>query len=357
MDGNSARLNKTVVILTPGFPSVESDTTCIPALQEYVVALHKTYPELKIFVLAFQYPFKEGWYKWNGIEVFSANGKDSKYFSRINTWLKIFHQLKRIYQNHGTDVLHSFWLSEASLIAQQFGGSRRIPHIATLFGQDALPSNKYLWLLNYKKMTIVANSEFTSKTFYKSTYRHPDQIIHFGLAAEKMHHSPLDERTCDIIGVGSLIQIKNYELFIEIVREVKNTFPKLKVLLLGGGPQKKRIEELIEQHDLQNTIELKGALPRKEVFTYLRQSKILLHTSRYESAGYVFLESLYCGCEIVCFDIGFVPQSSKSHICNEKIEMIEKLKLLLEQNLVHEPVQVPTMNETVQKFATLYSQA
>src|SRR5438552_17329340 len=124
MDGSLAKLNKTIIILTPGFPSYESDTTCIPALQDYVETLHQTYPQLKIFVLSFQYPAKEGWYKWNDVDVFSANGKDSKYLSRLNTWLKIFQQLKKIYRENGIDIFHSFWLNEATFIAQQFAVSR-----------------------------------------------------------------------------------------------------------------------------------------------------------------------------------------------------------------------------------------
>jgi len=354
MDGSSAKLNKTIVILTPGFPSDEADTTCIPTLQDYVATLHSDFPGLQIIVLTFQYPYRAGWYKWSGIDVFSARGKDSKIF-RLNTWMKIRTQLKRIHRRKGIDILHSFWLSEASLLAQQFARSRNIKHIATLFGQDALPSNKYLRVLNLSSMTIIANSEFTSRTLYKSTHHRPQQTIHFGLIAEKINNAPVTERAYDIIGVGSLIKLKNYPLFLEIIGEVKRDHPRIKALLIGEGYQRNKIEGLIRETGLQDTIEMKGSLPRNEVFNYLGQSKIFLHTSGYESAGYVFLESLAYGCELVCFDIGFVPPTAKSHVCSGKDEMIQQIKSLLAQKLNYEPVTVPTMNETVQKFAALYS--
>ena len=217
MDGSLTQLNKTVVILTPGFPADESDTTCIPALQDYVKCLHEEYSSLQIFVLAFQYPQRSGWYKWNGIDVFSAGGNDSKYIARINTWLKIFHQLKSINKKNKIHVVHSFWLNEATLVGQQFVRRKNIHHISTLFGQDSLPSNKYLHLLNFRKMTIVANSEFTARTFQKTTHHHTNDTIHFGLAEEKTSHVSLYERKYDIVGVGSLIPLKNYGLFIEII--------------------------------------------------------------------------------------------------------------------------------------------
>jgi glycosyltransferase involved in cell wall biosynthesis len=355
MDGSSVKLNKSVVILTPGFPADESDSTCIPALQDYVECLHQQFPELNISVLAFQYAPKEGWYKWNGINVFSAAGKDSKYYSRMKTWLKILQELKSIYRVQKIDVLHSFWLNEAALIGQQFARGKGINHISTLFGQDALPSNRYLRLLNFRKTFIVANSNFTAKTFYDTTKYHANHVINFGLATEKLYPCPVDERVYDIVGVGSLIPLKNYGLFIEIVKQIQDSVPHLRVLLIGEGAERRKIENLILRFNLANSIELKGALPRKDVINHLRQSKIFLHTSNYESAGYVFLESLFCGCELVCFDTGFVPESSQSHVCLSKQEMIVRIKSLLNEKLTYEKVKVPTMKETVEKFAELYS--
>ena len=40
------RHEKTLVILTPGFPADESDTTCLPLLQQVILHLKKYDPEL-----------------------------------------------------------------------------------------------------------------------------------------------------------------------------------------------------------------------------------------------------------------------------------------------------------------------
>ena len=48
---------KRLVILTPGFPKDETDTTCIPFLQDFILELNDQYPSLKIDILAFDYPF------------------------------------------------------------------------------------------------------------------------------------------------------------------------------------------------------------------------------------------------------------------------------------------------------------
>ena len=67
--------NNHIVFLVPGFPKDENDTTCIPALQLFVRNFNSVNPQLKINVIAFQYPYKKKGYSWNGIKVYSAGGK------------------------------------------------------------------------------------------------------------------------------------------------------------------------------------------------------------------------------------------------------------------------------------------
>jgi 1,2-diacylglycerol 3-alpha-glucosyltransferase len=354
MAGDSAELSKTIAILTPGFARDENDTTCIPALQDYVATLHQSNPELKLYVLSFQYPFRKGWYKWKGIDIYSANGGNSKYLFKLRTWFRIFRELKRINKKHRIDVIHSFWLTEAALIGQYFTAGKAIKHIATLFGQDALPANKYLRLLNFKKFTLVGNSEFVSEKLKQTNAKQVDKIIHFGLLQDVLNYKISPIRGFDIIGVGSLIKLKNYGLFVRIIDEVRKEFPEIKSIIVGEGAERKKLEQLIKELDLSKNLELLGSLPRVKTINLMSQNKILLHTSGYESAGYVFLEALSSGCQLVTFEVGYAPVSNKVHRCGNSEEMIEKIKSLLGKSLDFDKVSVPSMKETVQEFSKLY---
>jgi glycosyltransferase involved in cell wall biosynthesis len=354
MDGSSAKLNKAIVILTPGFAANESDTTCIPALQDYVATLHQNHPEFKLFVLSFQYPFKRRWYKWNGIDVYSAGGKNSKYFFKFRTWFRIYREMKRIHKKYGIDTIHSFWLTEAALIAQYFASRKKIRHIATLFGQDALPANRYLKILNLNKFIIVGNSDFVSKKLKESTGRQANCIIHFGLSEDILSLNASSKRLYDIIGVGSLIKLKNYDLFVRMVEEVKRAFPLIRTIIVGEGVERKKLQSLIAKLNLENNIELTGSLPRNKAINLMGQSKILLHASGYESAGYIFLEALSSGCQVVSFEVGYAPISGKVHRFGNSDEMVGKIKSLLGSTLEFNKEIVPSMNDTVQKFVKLY---
>ena len=163
---------KTVVILTPGFPENEDDTTCMPFLQDYLSAFTRLYPSVNFKIVSFQYPFRRGHYLWKGISVYSAGGMTKKGLSRLRIWLKVWRELKRIERENGIYVIHSLWLTECALIGQWFAKKYRIKHVAYAIGQDVLKTNRYLKLLKFNDMTTIAMSEsiaekFTTYTGYK----------------------------------------------------------------------------------------------------------------------------------------------------------------------------------------------
>ena len=295
-----------------------------------------------------------GWYRWNGVDVFSAGGKNKKLFSRIRTWNRILTQLKEIHHASGIGILHSFWLSEATFIAQRFARRRDIKHVATIFGQDALRSNKYLSLLNLSKMTVVANSEFTAATFLNATNHPVDRIIHFEVNTELINNSETGKTNVDIIGVGALTKIKIYFLFLEIIRDLVQDFPNLKVIIIGEGEEREQIEEYIRDNELSNAVALKGLIPRREVLHYMKESKLFLHTSSYESSCHARLEALACGCFVLTFDNGYLPEHPLIHISKTKEEMISVAKELLRKDRPAFKAGSKSISETVKAFHEIY---
>ena len=84
---------KTLIILSPGFPKDEADTTCLPSQQVFIKALNKNFPGLKIIILSFQYPFSKVEYKWYGNAVIPFNGMKTGLKARIRLWLRVWKTL------------------------------------------------------------------------------------------------------------------------------------------------------------------------------------------------------------------------------------------------------------------------
>jgi len=344
-----------IIFLVPGFPKDEQDSTCIPALQQYVSHFAKSNLDTKIAVIAFQYPYRKQKYQWHGIDVYPCGGKGRGRIGRLITWLLVIRYVLQVHLQNKAVLIHSFWLEECAFMGQIMSKILLTKHIASIMGQDALKRNSYLKYLDYSLMVITAGSFNAADFFYNSTGHKVDAIIPIGLDVDNFHLTPHGrDRKIDVIGVGALTALKNYELFIQVIAKLKAFFPDIQAAIIGEGDEYSNLEQMIRKHGLETNIRLLGKLPRSKVIEYMYQSKLLLHPSSYESQGYVFLEALYCGLTVVTFDVGYAKESEKMIICNNKQEMVNHLRLILMNQSDFDPVLMKSIDETVMEFYRLY---
>jgi hypothetical protein len=179
---------KTLIILTPGFPVNEADTTCIPPQQIFVKALKKTDPSLNIIVLAFQYPFVAKKYKWHGIEVISFNGRNKGKLHRAIVWRQVWQTLKKIKRENNVTGILNFWMGECALIGKYFAKRNGIKQFTWILGQDAKKGNRYFRLIKPEPDTLLAVSDFVSDEFLKNYNTKPSHVIPVGIDVSMFSH-------------------------------------------------------------------------------------------------------------------------------------------------------------------------
>src|SRR5690349_5630015 len=84
------------VILTPGWAASELDSTCLSMQQELVQTINRIFPQLKVVILSFQYPYERKTYQWFGNKVFSFNGRNRGGLQRLLLRRKIIRVLHTI---------------------------------------------------------------------------------------------------------------------------------------------------------------------------------------------------------------------------------------------------------------------
>lgn len=340
-----------ILVITPGFPSDENDTDCIPPMQEYFRKLIQVDPAIKVSVIAIHYPHTSKAYIWNNINVYPCNGRSSAQPIRIFYWLRAMIQAVKIHKENKINIIHSFWISESALVGSLLRGLLNVRHINTMMGQDVKTENKYLKLLPLKSIIKIALSEFQENIFYNSTGKHGDTIISWGI--DTIY--PLNqERTIDIVGAGSLIPVKNFKLFVEVVTLLKEKLPSIKCLLIGEGNERSGIEKLIRDLKLTGNISLLGHIPREEVLACMGKSKILLHTSNFESFGYVITEALASGCYVACKNVGCAKKSDKLFIADSANEFVDTILEILNSKSDYNPELPFPLSETVSAYLKLY---
>ena len=237
---------ETFIILTPGFPKSEADTTCLPLQQNFVRTLKEILPDVRIVVLSFQYPYHENSYNWFGITVLPFNGRNKGGFTKLSLRRKINSILKKIHAETNIVGLLSFWYNECAYVGKKFGEKYGIKHYCWLLGQDAKKENKYPKFIPPNVNELIALSDFLQNEFEKNHGVKPKFVVPPGID-ESFLMLLLPKKDIDIMGAGSLIPLKQYDIFLEAVAEIKKQIPEVKVLLVGEGTEKEKLHSLITQ--------------------------------------------------------------------------------------------------------------
>ncbi|HEX3769151.1 MAG TPA: glycosyltransferase [Puia sp.] len=346
---------KTLIILIPGFPADESDSTCLPFPQTFVRHLKRLNPGLNIKVLAFQYPFFESVYEWHGIEVHAFNGRNLGGLSRLFLWRRIWHRVKRIFKKEDVLGVLSFWMGETALIGKWAAKKYGVRSFTWLMGQDARKNNRYISITRLKSESLIALSDFLADEYYRNYKIKPGITIPPGIDAASFPSSA-DERRIDILGVGSLIPLKRFDQIITIVAALVESHPGIRAVICGEGPERKKLQQLIEDLHLTGQIELTGELHHDRILEMMRESKILVHPSGYEGFGLVFLEALYAGARVLSYCKPMHVQFDHHHVVTTFDEMKIKLTELLDNKCQSQgSVLIYPIEESCNKIISLYS--
>ncbi|MFN3939123.1 MAG: glycosyltransferase [Chitinophagales bacterium] len=341
-------LTQPILLITPGFPKEETDDTCIPFLQDYLMALAAAIGKKNVQIITLQYPFSKKIYYWNGMEVYSAGGKNRKGVFRLLAWYRA-KSIAGKWIQPGKTIIHAFWLTEATYIGTKLAKKYNCKMVSTIMGQDVLPANKYLPRIKQQNTYIVAPNKKAADTLYHTAHIYTGKII-----TPAVKNIPLlkTNRNTDILFVGAFIPLKQPELFVEIVQQITLTHPAIKCSMIGQGVLMDIIKNMVAKENITQ-IELTGQLNREEVLHRMQQAKILLHTSAYEGHATVFSEALACGMHIVSFDVGG-PLHPQRHICTTTNGMIEKIQQLLSSPITFKPDQSHTINQVARQYLEIY---
>ena len=343
---------KTLVVVTPGFPESEADTTCLPTFQQFVSLLKKT--EYKIIIVSLHYPFKKNLYFWNDIPVFAIGGSNKGRFIGLRTRFLAYRILLKLHQENELIGILSLWCIDSALVANRFSLKYQVKHFIWIIGQDAKQSNGYVKRINPLAKQLIAMSDFLKMEFYKNHNVLPQYVVTNGI--NELVFEPLNilDRPIDVFGAGNLTSLKNYELFIEVIAEVIKHHPQLVVKIAGKGEQEVFLNTCIVKRNLQNNLQLLGEVKHDEVLKLMNQSKIFLHTSQYEGNSTVLMEALYNGCEVVSTQSLSINPISGLYVAAGMQDLAYILNDLLLMNKPAKRVVFNIMNDSVNSIVRLF---
>ncbi|PWU02208.1 MAG: hypothetical protein C5B52_05865 [Bacteroidetes bacterium] len=345
---------ETLVIMSPGFPKDEEDSTCLPAQQSFVRLAASQFPGIQLIILSFEYPFRTDEYYWNGIRVIPFNGRSKNRIQRIFLWMKIWQTLKTLKKKNNLIGILSFWCTECAFIGQWFGKFNRIKHLSWISGQDAKKQNGYIRFMKLKSENLIAMSDFLQAEFLKNHGIRATYVIPIGIEPAQYSFSRAG-KDIDLMGAGSLIPLKQFDVFVSVVRKILAALPETKSYICGEGPAMNELKEQIKQVGINGQLVLAGKKKHQELLEMMGRTKVFLHTSSYEGFGAVCIEALYAGAHVISFTQPVSAWIRHWHVVKDEEEMCKKAIELLQDPETSYSTSAPfLMSDTVRKIIGLY---
>lgn len=121
------------------------------------------------------------------------------------------------------------------------------------------------------------------------------------------HPAPSSERTINaetyrFLYAGVLERRKGLELALRAFAKAlkKENKPNIRFDILGKGPDKQRLEELVSQLGITDRVNFMGAVPQAEVSRCFANADVFVFTSVRDASGGVNLEAMAAGLPILC---------------------------------------------------------
>ncbi len=176
-------------------------------------------------------------------------------------------------------------------------------------------------------------------------------LIPNGIDIIEIKKTKKSEEGSDVIFVGRLIKEKNADV---LIKAIKLSNKKIKSIIIGDGPERKKLEKLTLKLKLQDKVSFKGFLKNpSDVYAYMKSSKALVLPSSREGFGIVAIEAMACGLPVITVDekwnaaTGLVHEESIVSLSEHKLS--SKIKEILKDNGLRKKI-LHYQNKKIKRF-------
>lgn len=117
-----------------------------------------------------------------------------------------------------------------------------------------------------------------------------------------------------LLSVGRLDKQKGFDLLLNAFAQLASSFPEWDTVIIGEGPERKALESLIKQLNLENRVFLIGRVGN--ITDWYNQSDIYILSSRFEGFPNTLVEAMAHGLPVIAFDC----ETGPAEIIRDKID-------------------------------------
>lgn len=107
-----------------------------------------------------------------------------------------------------------------------------------------------------------------------------------------------------IVSVGRLVPWKGFMGLIDALKIVRERVPEALLVIIGDGPERRRLEAYAREAGLSDAVTFMGAKSHPETLALMREATVLALNSTYEGLSHLLIEALMLELPIVATKVG-----------------------------------------------------
>jgi colanic acid/amylovoran biosynthesis glycosyltransferase len=232
----------------------------------------------------------------------------------LQTWLGMYYAA--LIEKRGVrhiHVHHGYFGSWIAMVAARLLG---VGFSMTLHGSDLLLGGWYLDTKLKNCQFCVSISEYNRRYILKHFLGvDPEKIIVSRLGVdvpERAEPPPTSasatRRTFTLLAVGRLHAVKDHAFLVRACARLRDGGLDFVCLIAGEGPERGRLEKLIQETRLQDQIQLLGHVARPRMDSLYRRADVVVLSSRSEGIPLVLMEAMGWGNIVLAPAITGIPE-------------------------------------------------
>ncbi len=261
---------------------------------------------------------------WKEIEAFfidhplkSAVLTETTGYSAVEIYQSLL--LARQVEVRDVDHLHAHFGTTAASVARLTSLLTGIPYSFTAHAKDIFHKDVDEAQLGRKiadAAAVITVSDFNVEDLGERFPESQSRIhrIYNGLDLNAYSYSAPEERPCEIVAVGRLVEKKGFSDLIDACALLADSQVDFRCTIIGGGDLKAALQTQIDDLGLQQHIEMTGPRPQKEVHRAIREAAVCVAPCITASNGdrdglpTILLESMALGTPCLSTYVTGVPE-------------------------------------------------
>jgi teichuronic acid biosynthesis glycosyltransferase TuaC len=239
-------------------------------------------------------------------------------------FLGCFNLVRRLHRKFKFDCIHAHYVYPDGFAAVLLGKLLGLPVVVSARGTDinVFPSFRTIrpmivWSLGEAAGIVAVSAALKSAILRLGVPAEKVLVVPNGVDTKRFRRLPQpDARQAlgipkdaeVVVSVGSLTPAKNHGLLVSAFAKLLGDRPGAKLFIVGDGPSRPKLEDLIRKSRLQESVSLVGAQPNQQLSLWFSAADVSCLVSSREGWPNVLMESIACGTPVVATRVGGVPE-------------------------------------------------